>query len=66
MIPNPRTAATALAVTDGCTTVGYIVECDGSYFAYGADQVLIEEFESQHAAVRSIPTKENTQPTVTT
>jgi hypothetical protein len=63
MIPNPRTAAGALAVADGHVTVGYVIAQDGSYFAYGADQVLIGEFKSQRAAMKSIPTKENTEPT---
>ncbi len=45
----------ALAVSDGAQLAGYVVEHDGSWFAYGRDHVLIGEFESQHAAVCAIP-----------
>ncbi len=62
MIPNPRTTPGALAVTDGHDTAGYVIEHDGSFFAYGADQILIGEFPTRRAAARAIPTKENTEP----
>lgn len=63
MIPNPHTAAGALAVADGHVTVGYVVEHDGSFFAYGADQILIGEYSTQRAAMRAIPIRKNTEPT---
>jgi hypothetical protein len=62
MIPNPRTTVGALAVTDGHFTAGYVVKLDGSYFAYGADEVLIGEYSTQRAAMRAIPTRKNTEP----
>jgi hypothetical protein len=65
MIPNLRTIAGALAVTDGAATAGYIVKLDGSYFAYSADQILIGEYSTQRAAMRAIPTRENMEPTTT-
>ncbi len=53
-IPNPSSTA-AKAVTDGHETAGYVIEHDGSYFAFDADAVLLGEFETQQQAMRSIP-----------
>ncbi len=53
-LPTARTSV-ALAVTDGHNTIGYVIEHDGSYFAYGADQILIGEFKTRREAVRAIP-----------
>ncbi len=48
-------AANALAVTDGTTTVGFIVEHDGSHFAYDADGILIGEYQNRIEAMSAIP-----------
>jgi hypothetical protein len=58
MIPNPRTAADALSVTDGAITVGYVVERDGSFFAFDVTGTLVGEYGTRRAAVRSIPRTE--------
>jgi hypothetical protein len=55
IIPNPRTADDALAVTDGAITIGFIIARDGAFFAFDADGVLIGEYPTRRAAVRSIP-----------
>jgi hypothetical protein len=39
VIPNPLTADDALAVTNGAMTIGYIIERDGSHFAFDQDGV---------------------------
>lgn len=54
IIPNPRTANDALAVTDGAVTIGYIIERDSAFFAFDADGVLIGEYATRTQAVRSI------------
>ena len=54
IIPNPRTANDALAVTDGAVTIGYIIERDGAFFAFDADGALIGEYATRTQAVRSI------------
>jgi hypothetical protein len=46
---------TALAVTDGQTTSGYIMKCGSAFYSYGADHVLIGEFRTQAEASRAIP-----------
>jgi hypothetical protein len=55
-IPNPR-AANALAVTVGCTTVGYVVKSDGAFFSFDVDEFLLGEFETQRQAIRAIPAR---------
>jgi hypothetical protein len=55
MIPNPHKAPDALSVTDGAVTAGRIVQQDGSFFAFDANFVLLGEYQTQRAAVRSIP-----------
>jgi hypothetical protein len=45
----------SLAVTDGRETVGHIVVRDGSYFAFGIDDILIGEFDTQSKAIRALP-----------
>ncbi len=52
-IPNPH-APGALAVTDGGTCIGYIVHA-GAYFAFGADGVLVGEYDTQGKAMRALP-----------
>jgi hypothetical protein len=52
-IPNPH-APGALAVTDGGTCIGYIVHA-GAYIAFGADDVLVGEFDTQGKAMRALP-----------
>jgi hypothetical protein len=42
-------------VTDGGTCIGRIVVRDGSYFAFGADDILIGEFPSQREVMRVLP-----------
>ena len=54
-IPNPHTARDALSVTDGATTVGYLVSRDGSHFSFDQDGILIGEFATRRLAMRSIP-----------
>ena len=54
LIPK-HTAPDALSVSDGAITVGYIVERDGSHFAFDDSGTLLGEFETQREAVRSIP-----------
>jgi hypothetical protein len=46
---------TALAITDGPDTAGYVVKHDREFFAFGADRQLIGEYRSQAEAMRSIP-----------
>jgi hypothetical protein len=46
----------ALAVTDGAVTVGSIVVCDGSFFAFDYAGVLAGQYPTQIAAMRAIPT----------
>jgi hypothetical protein len=53
-IPSYR-AANALAVYDGTTVLGYVVERDGSHFSFDQDGTLIGEFASRTLAMRSIP-----------
>jgi hypothetical protein len=55
IIPNPRTANDALAVTDGAVTIGYIIERDSAFFAFDAHGVWIGEYATRTQAVRSIP-----------
>ncbi len=55
-IPDPR-APGALTVTDGHEHVGTVVPCDGSFFAFGTDNVLIGEYRSQAEAMRAIPNR---------
>jgi hypothetical protein len=45
----------SLAVTDGHETIGHIVIRDGSFFAFGIDDILIGEFDTQRKAVRALP-----------
>ncbi len=54
-IPNPRTSAAALAVTDGATTIGFVIPHDGEFFAFDHDQNLLGEFKTQRQAMRAIP-----------
>lgn len=49
------TAAGALAVSDGMTARGSIVERDGSFFAFNADGVLVGEFPALRQAMRAVP-----------
>jgi hypothetical protein len=44
-----------LAVTDGTIAVGTVMERDHSFFSYGTDEVLIGEYPTLAAAVRSLP-----------
>ena len=53
-IPNAHVPE-ALAVTDGQDCIGHIVARDGSYFAFGADDILLGEFSTQREAMRAIP-----------
>jgi hypothetical protein len=55
VIPNPHTARDVLSVSDGAVTIGFIIVRDGSHFAFDDSGTLIGEFETQRAAVRSIP-----------
>jgi hypothetical protein len=54
IIPSPH-SADSLVVTDGQQAVGKIIYHDGSFFAFGADDILIGEYHSRQAAMRSIP-----------
>jgi hypothetical protein len=56
LIPNPRTAGDAMAVTDGTVTAGYVIERDHSHFSFDADGILLGEYSSRRLAMRSIPT----------
>ncbi len=47
--------ATASAIYDGAQLAGFIIEHDGSWFAYGRDHILIGEYETRAAAVRAVP-----------
>lgn len=51
-IPSVRNA---MAVTIGTTTIGYVAEHDGSFFAFDLNQELIGEYETQREAMRAIP-----------
>ena len=53
-IPNTN-ASSALAIYDGTIRVGTVVPHDGSYFAFDAVNDLIGEYQTQHQAVRTIP-----------
>jgi hypothetical protein len=53
-IPHAH-APEALAVTDGQDCIGHIVARDGSYFAFGADDILLGEFSTQREAMRALP-----------
>jgi hypothetical protein len=53
-IPNAG-APNALAVTDGGTCIGHIVVRDGTYFAFGTDNILIGKFVTQREAMRALP-----------
>ncbi len=53
-IPNPH-APDSLAVTDGTTSIGRIVARDGSYFAFGTDNILLGEFATQGQAMHALP-----------
>jgi hypothetical protein len=53
-IPNALMAH-SLAVTDGGTCIGRIVAHDGSYFAFGTNNVLVGEFATQGQAMRALP-----------
>ncbi len=53
-VPNPNSPH-ALAVSDGAQTVGIIVECDGSFFSFDTDNILLGKFQTQREAVRAIP-----------
>ncbi len=52
--PNAHTPG-AMFVTDGQEVAGSLVVRDRSFFAFGADGVLIGEFESQREAIHAIP-----------
>ena len=42
-------------MTIGTTTIGYVAEHDGSFFAFDLNQELIGEYETQREAMRAIP-----------
>ena len=48
-------SANAISIYDGQTKAGTIVEHGGSHFSYGADDILIGEFNTRLEAVRSLP-----------
>jgi hypothetical protein len=52
---TPAKAPGFLAVTDGTIAVGTVMERDHSFFSYGTDEVLIGEYPTLAAAVRSLP-----------
>jgi hypothetical protein len=54
-IPDPCHAANALSITSGHETIGFVVEHDKSFFAFNAEGILLGEYQTQRAAVRSIP-----------
>jgi hypothetical protein len=59
MTAIPRSNAPgALAVTDGSEFVGSIVKHDHSYFSFDADGILIGEYRSLQAAMRSVPARQ--------
>jgi hypothetical protein len=59
-IPSAR-AFGFLAVTDGTIAVGTVMERDHSFFSYGTDEVLIGEYPTLAAAVRSLPGTDGAQ-----
>jgi hypothetical protein len=65
MNPDPRATAGALVMTVRHATTGHIIKYDGSYFVYGADQILIGEYSTRHAAMHALPTKEHSELTTT-
>jgi hypothetical protein len=54
-LPNPRTADDALAVTDGASTAGFLIERDGSFFAFDQDDTLLGECATRTQAACAIP-----------
>jgi hypothetical protein len=44
-----------LAVTDGASTVGFLIERDGSFFAFDQDGTLLGEYATRTQAARAIP-----------
>ena len=53
--PSARIGS-AMAVTDGSETVGYVIEHGGKHQAFDIDGVLIGEFTSLREAMCAIPT----------
>jgi hypothetical protein len=51
---TPPEAVRAL-LTDGTTTVGFVVEDDNSFFGFDRNGVLIGEYPTQRDAMRAIP-----------
>jgi hypothetical protein len=58
---TPARAPGFLAVTDGTIAVGTVMERDHSFFSYGTDEVLIGEYPTLAAAVRSLPGTDGAQ-----
>ncbi len=44
-----------MSVCDGHEHVGTIVPCDGSFFTFGVDDILIGEYSTQSEAMRALP-----------
>jgi hypothetical protein len=44
-----------VSVSDGQVFIGTIVEADGSHFAFDHTHVLIGEYKTRQAAMRSLP-----------
>ncbi len=48
-------SANGISIYDGQTKAGTVIEYDGTHFSYGADDILIGEFNTRLEAVRSLP-----------